>query len=73
MKFLNNKEFNILIKGIENGDIIIDGRDAPKMTQEEIDEFKKKRQEHMDAMSPEKRKEIKDFVEKLRNDESSSL
>jgi len=69
MKILNNEEINDLIKGIEDGDIIIDGRNAPEWTEKEKEDYKKLRQEHSDAMTYDEKEEIKKLVEKLRKED----
>jgi hypothetical protein len=69
MKILNTEEINALIKGIENGDIIIDSSDMTPMTPEDHEEYRNLRQEHYDAMTYDEKEEIKKLVEKLRKED----
>lgn len=72
IKILNSKEVDDLIEGIGNGDIIIDGRNSKPMTPEEVEEFRKIRKEHYDALSAEEKEEIEAFAEKLRKEDNES-
>ncbi len=67
IKILNIEEIDELIEGIEDGNIIIGGEF--NSTPEEIEEFAILRKKHMDNMSPEKKEELRKFVEKLRKED----
>ena len=69
IKILNNEEIASLIKGIEDGDIIIDGRESKPLTPEEAEDYKRLRQEHYDANSEDEKEEIRALIEKLRKEE----
>ena len=71
VKILNKDETDDLIKGIEDGDIIIGGSDI-KMTSEEVVDFKKMLREHYDALSPKEKEEIRLFSEKLRKEDENT-
>jgi hypothetical protein len=72
MKILNTEEINKLIEGIENGDIVIDSSDMTPMTPEDHEEYKKLRQERVDAMTYDEKEEMKKLIEKLRKEDEST-
>lgn len=66
-KELNMDEINDLIKGIEDGDIIIGNSEPIKLTEEERKELKKRRQEHYNSLSDEEKQHIHDLSERFKN------
>lgn len=71
MKILNTEEINNLIEALENGDIVIDSRNMPPMTEEDHKEFRKLRQERHDAMTEDEKEEINKLVERLRKEDEN--
>ena len=70
MKILNTEEIDNLIKALENGDIVIDSRDMPPMTEEDHKEYLKLRKERHDAMTEDEKEEINKLVERLRKEDN---
>ena len=69
MKFLKENEINSIIKGIEDGDIIIGDINKTEMSPDEIEKFKIERKRRYDLMSDEDKEHIKKLSKKYRKED----